>query len=314
MAGDNKAAEYVRAVFLSSSPRLYPGIIALFVNLSLTISGNSISKYNLPSKSITIVAGALVAYTIIYLLICEYRGRRRRKELQRRLVNLVLDRKAPQPARGLILLISPLGYPRQKEPPFLAQQDISNKINQVILEDDAAKCKRVLEELELQNSNLATRLKAIEYHMSSGTLRDVWLISTKDIPALKKSGSHKTARLLYKYIKICHPGIHPHLQEPVDPIDCVSLGREINDIFRSPGWQRESILVDITGGTAMMSAAAAMACVALDRKMQYMDADRRWDGELLGAGGSMMPVLMDITPEFVENSSLVNQVVDGQPA
>lgn len=45
----------------------------------------------------------------------------------------------------------------------------------------------------------------------------------------------------------------------------------------------------------MMSVALAMACIPPNRKMQYMDSERDWQGQPLGAAGTR-PVVIEVDP------------------
>ncbi|WP_051470163.1 hypothetical protein [Fischerella sp. PCC 9605] len=53
--------------------------------------------------------------------------------------------------------------------------------------------------INLFNSNLVPQIKAVEYHLLQGNLRDVWLISSESKKNVK--GSEDTANILEQYLR-----------------------------------------------------------------------------------------------------------------
>jgi CRISPR-associated protein (Cas_Cas02710) len=203
-------------------------------------------------------------------------------------------KKAPSPARGLILLISPYSpfKPELKDPDRLGSMldTITGKaMSELTLED--------FEQIGICNSNLKPQIEAVKFHAEQGALRDVWLICSETYESGKKlvKGSEPAAKLLQQYLSFKYgQQIHVHCQI-VNDHNYEGLWKLVEDIFRNSGIKDEALVADVTGGTKMMSVAMAIACIPEGRRMQYMDSQRDWKGEPLGKG-EMSPVAIDIDP------------------
>ena len=213
---------------------------------------------------------------------------RHRDQKRLQATSFVVSKEAPRPARGLILLLSPYAVrgntaltPTELEPhlahllatPHPTDNDFTN--------------------IGLLSSNLLPQIRAIDYHLSTGKLQEVWLIATASYSSVE--GSAPAATILQKYLQHQHGDKAPHIhqqQSPIKEYDYISLWQLAETIFRDSAYKDEVLVADITGGNKMMSIALAMACIPPGRRMQYMDT-RDWQGNLLPTG-NMTPIAVDI--------------------
>ncbi|MEG4420781.1 hypothetical protein QUA70_19630 [Microcoleus sp. LAD1_D5] len=142
------------------------------------------------------------------------------------------------------------------------------------------------------NSNLEPQIKAVKYHcVQEKTLQEVWLVGSK--------GSEQTAEILQKYLKFQYgKDIIVHVDPSkffTDEWKYAEFTAITEKIFQESTIKGEHILVDVTGGTKMMSVALAMACIPPKRKMQYISSDRDWQGNPLPQG-QKEPVAIDFDP------------------
>jgi CRISPR-associated protein (Cas_Cas02710) len=198
----------------------------------------------------------------------------------------------PLPARGLILVLSPYSPSSEslkKDPKKL------NAMIEAIVDKNAQVTLESFEQIEIFNSNLKPQIEAVKFHAQKGELRDLWLISSETYDMVQ--GSEKTAKLLKKYLSIEEYGkrIWVHDDHIVKEYDYGGLCKAIEGIFRESKINDEDLVVDVTGGTKMMSVAVAIACIPRGRKMQYMNSQRDWKGVPLERG-EMSPVVIDIDP------------------
>ena len=191
---------------------------------------------------------------------------RQRLKQQQKSATFSLVKEPPQAAKGLILLLSPYS-PQNKA--LSASPDLKTLITQVSTIPTPQQSD--FDQIELLQSNLIPQIKAVEYHIGKGKLRDVWLIATES--------SHSSAVLLQKYLRFQYGDqrfdIH-YNSSTLQDWDYGRLWQLGEQIFREAGYQSEVLIADITGGTKMMSVALAIACIPPKRRMQYMDSQRDW--------------------------------------
>lgn len=208
-------------------------------------------------------------------------------------LTLSLEKQPPAGARGLILLLSPyspqrsdLKNPQKLQPlvDFLLDMPVG-----AMKEDN-------FKDVDLFNSNLVPQIKAVEYHIYHKQLRNVWLIASQT------ENSKLAARILKKYLEFLYSSkpnimleIHCGQRFEVVEHDYAGLYWLANHIFQTCGYRDDVIVADVTGGTKMMSVALAMACVPPQRRMQYMDSQRDWQGNPLPKG-QISPVGIDVDP------------------
>jgi hypothetical protein len=221
---------------------------------------------------------------------------RYRKNLEQE-ISYSLTKQAPLPSKGLILLLSPYDPRIQKTEQLefdVAIQKFIGILNPT--EADFAS-------INLLNSNLAPQLAAVKYHAEARKLRDVWLVTT-DNP-----GSVLAANILEQYVRYKDYwgqqfDIHPN-HTPIKDYDYAGLWRLGESIFqdaRQEKYQDEAVVADITGGTKLVSLAIAMACIPPGRRMQYMDAQRDWQGNPIPKG-EMQPVDIDVDPIMLHHNA-----------
>ena len=214
--------------------------------------------------------------------------RRQRKRLQS--ACFIVTKEQPHPARGLILLLSPYSVRNLKAiDPTQLEKHLQHLLTtpQPTAED--------FTNIGILHSNLLPQIKAVEYHLRTNKLEEVWLLSTASYSSVK--GSTSAASILEKYLRNRYGNITPkiHRQKyPVKEYDYASLWQLAEKIFRDSAYKDEVMVADITGGNKMMSIALALACIPAGRRMQYMDT-RNWQGEPLPQG-HMTPIAIDIDP------------------
>lgn len=223
--------------------------------------------------------------------------RQRSKKISQRLGLSINSKEPAKGAKGLIMLLSPYS-PRlvllkdEKQLQPLIQHIINTPVEQLQLVD--------FQNIDLFSSNLLPQIKAVEYHVKEGNLRDVWLISSQSYDSVK--GSENTAKILAKYLSFEYgQRLEIHTQGYcVEDWNYAKLWQMGDEIFRDSDYKDEAIVADITGGTKMMTMALAMACVLPQRRMQYMDSQRDWQGNPLPVG-EIKPVGIDVTPIIHSN-------------
>lgn len=218
--------------------------------------------------------------------------RRKAKRLSQQLGLSIESKEPAKGAKGLILLLSPYS-PRlqslkdEKQLKPLVQYILNTPVESLQLVD--------FQNIDLFNSNLVPQIKAVEYHVQEGNLRDVWLISSKSYDLVQ--GSEITAKILSRYLTFEYgQRLEVHTQDYcVQDWNYKRLWEIGDQIFRESDYKDEALVADITGGTKMMTMALAMSCVSPKRRMQYMDAQRDWQGNPLPIG-EIKPVGIDVAP------------------
>ncbi len=273
----------------------------------LTLAGffilNSLSKwaedmrvFGLDPGWISLIAIVLVA---IYVIVADIKARKRRS---RAILSfqVSLDPPPKNGIRGLILLVSQfqsfnssLRTDRPKLESLISRIASGDDLDLQLFESP--------DYLDIRNSNLNPNIEAVAYHAHGGDLRDVWLITTEteaaksDCGASGRIGSESAGCILEAYLKLKY-NIHIHrVGFCVKPADYHEIWSKIDEIFSRSGLREEALLVDITGCTKMMTMAAAMACIDDKRRMQYMDAERDWQGQPL-SDAVPRPILIDVDP------------------
>jgi hypothetical protein len=230
----------------------------------------------------------------------------RRSRLCSKMMSFHPVKKPPAAAKGLILLVSPYD---PREPNLRDENSLRSHIELVLRKPLPQMAPNDFDRINLSKSNLRPLIDAVAYHMDRNTLRDVWLITSEydpesaaDLKTVRFRGSDVAADLLEKYFNFRFgERITIHRQDlSVKPWDYVGLCKKAENIFRRSGFKEDVVLADVTGGTKMMSVALAMACIAPNRKMQYMDSERDWQGQPL-TGDRTEPVMIDVNPIIYGN-------------
>lgn len=212
---------------------------------------------------------------------------RQRNQKRLQATSFIVTKEAPRPARGLILLLSPYAVRNTSSQPA----DLTASLTHLLTTPNPTATD--FDNIGILSSNLVPQIRAIEYHLTTAKLQEVWLIATASYSGVE--GSTSSASLLEKYIQHRYsdnaPTIH-HQSLPVKEYDYISLWQLAETIFRDSAYKDEVLVADITGGNKMMSIALAMACIPPGRRMQYMDT-RDWEGNLLPSG-NMTPIAVDI--------------------
>lgn len=224
----------------------------------------------------------------------------------KRKTQYITDDQKPEPVKGLILLISPYSCDKSEIEPLLKK--IYQASPQELQKED-------FDAIKLFDSNLLPPIKAVEYHSAENTLKEIWLITTLTYQMkhpetgelIDIKGSENASLILEKYLNFKYGDkLEIHRQEfkgkslTVKDREYGTLSELIDHIFRKSGYQPSSMIADITGGTKRMSVALAIACLPLERKMQYMDSQRDWQGKPLSQG-NIQPVEIDINPIVYRN-------------
>jgi hypothetical protein len=270
----------IEGFFSPRSPLEFLGFAGISIMISLLSAGQPIG---------------LIFVPVFALAWWQFDRWRTRKQAQQTAFSV--NKESPRPAKGLILLLSP--YSPQDS--SLKDEKILNPLLEPILNSPNPQAED-FEKIGLLSSNLFPQIKAVKYHIDQGSLRDVWLISSKSYDKVK--GSEITSAILEKYLQFLYgkQRLDIHTKNlSVKDYDYASLSQLGEKIFREAGYKDEVLVADITGGTKMMSVALAMACIPPRRRMQYMDSQRDWQGNPLPKG-EMSPVVIDIDPILYEPS------------
>jgi hypothetical protein len=154
------------------------------------------------------------------------------------------------------------------------------------------------------HSNMQPALTAIQHHLSDGTLKHIWLISTSDLKdrtgTIIQPGSRTLAPLFTKIIREgCGWNVTVHYEDPalvVPPNDTTATYKAVEYIFVHAslqiGLNPSAIIADFTGGRAPMTAGMVLACAPRSWAMQYTTTDR--DPAMLGPTDEPIPVGVDV--------------------
>ncbi|MBZ5554043.1 MAG: hypothetical protein LAO21_15110 [Acidobacteriia bacterium] len=283
----SQAAQFER-IFSPRSPWEYAAFCIL------TFALNKVSN-RFPDWADAIFGSLLV---LIFILMWWSERHRTRARSQR--LTFQVTKEPPARAKGLILLVSPYDPRSQNlrdEKVLLPLMDsIRQKQLSVLADADFV-------EINLSNSNLRPLMDAVAFHSGEDKLREVWLITTESEKRMQEGeevkirGSELAGEILEKFLRFKYgERIVVHREGfTVKAWDYAALWRKAEEIFRTSGYKEDVLLADVTGGTKMMSVALAMACVAPNRKMQYMDSGRDWQGNPLPTG-MIDPVVIDVDP------------------
>lgn len=266
--------------FSPKSPIEFLGFAGITFGISQLSAGNPIR-----------IAFGIFFVAVLALVWWFFDSQRDRKRLEE--TGYVLKKEQPQPARGLILLLSPYNPGRGNA--SLADPKVLNPLIDELLQKQNP-TDTDFEVIQLWQSNLVPQIRAIDYHLQGGKLQDVWLITTESYAGV--NGSETAAKILQKYLETLFgtSRLRVHCEGlMVREYDYARLWQLREQIFRLSGYRDEVLVADITGGNKMMSVAIAMACIPPNRRMQYMDAQRDWQGIPI-TRGEMSPIVLDIDP------------------
>jgi hypothetical protein len=121
---------------------------------------------------------------------------------------------------------------------------------------------------------------AIRYHLiEQGTLKRVWIIASDDKAELQfGQGTYPAALQIRVRAKALAESIGKPLKvdicRPVSPADSQDTFDEVNSIFRKSGYETRDIIADFTGGTKPMSVGMIMACLRVDRELEYVSFNK----------------------------------------
>ncbi|MEB3181199.1 MAG: hypothetical protein VKL59_19515, partial [Nostocaceae cyanobacterium] len=153
-------------IFAPRSPLEFLGFGALTVILNVLSGGSAIS-----------LLGVVVIFTL-WWCIDYWRSQKIANTL-----TFVPQKHPPQAAKGLILLLSPYAVRNiditVAELKLLIKYIRNTPYERLQLAD--------FENINIWDSNLLAQIKAVEYHLQQGKLRDVWLISTASYDTVKGS-------------------------------------------------------------------------------------------------------------------------------
>ncbi|NEO99581.1 MAG: hypothetical protein F6J89_02615 [Symploca sp. SIO1C4] len=276
----------IEQLFAPTSPWEFLGFALITLLMTLMTEGNPVGMVG------------IVGLFIFWWWLERRKVKARIKHLQAQLL-LSVQPQAPLPAKGLILLLSPYS---SRQPELQNSQVLDSLLQKIcqtstvdLTEDDFA-------QIDLLNSNLRPQIEAVKFHLQDGTLKEVWLLSSQS--SHTNQGSEVTMAILSKYLQFQYGQrlvINYGQDYTVEDWNYLKLWQTVQKIFQESGYRDEVIVADITGGTKMMSVALAMACVPPQRKMQYMDSKRDWQGLPLPQG-EIKPVLIDVDPIFSAKS------------
>jgi hypothetical protein len=266
------------------------GIAGLLLGLLLNIASDWLSgagNFMIPIVAVGFVV-ALVVNGYLWL------RRPARVGLQLEPPDILDEAAKPEKARrGLIVFVS-LYSPQSKS------SASSLKLEERV---EAAKSKNY-KELDFENSNLATTVKAIIAHAS--TLEHCWLIAT--ISRANESSSS----LLYvpaliellkeKYGMHCKFHFGEEFAVTIDDdapifIKTIDIVNRIFKLGKEEGLREKDFVVDFTAGMRSMTLGAILACLDHDRNIQMIgtkyDAEGRPQGPLFPIIFSFKPILRE---------------------
>jgi hypothetical protein len=153
------------------------------------------------------------------------------------------------------------------------------------------------------HSNMQPALAAIQHHLSDGTLKHVWLISTADLTRqgeIIQPGSRHLAPLFAKILREgCRWDVTIHYEDPalvVPPADTTGTYKAVEYIFEEAairvGLDPSAVIADFTGGRAPMTAGMVLACAPRNWAMQYTTTDR--DPAMRGPSEDPIPVGVNV--------------------
>ena len=125
-------------------------------------------------------------------------------------------------------------------------------------------------------STPASAMHAINYHLSKATLQRVWLIPSDNTAAASfGDGSLSTAdEIKGQCTDLKTPDGRSLdvtvVERGVSAADAQDTYDAVNSIFRTGGLAPAEVIADFTGGTKPMAVGMIMACLPVDRELEYV--------------------------------------------
>lgn len=129
-------------------------------------------------------------------------------------------------------------------------------------------------------ANLQTQRKAIQHHLSKGTLNRVWLVHSGNQEEYMWP-SVKCAVQLQEEFADRLTVILKYVNDISEPWEVMNTVKEIYETERPQDWQPGDIIADYTGMTKSASIGMVLACLDPDRPIQYTPQRKDAEGEYL---------------------------------
>ena len=113
---------------------------------------------------------------------------------------------------------------------------------------------------------------SIDYHQGKGTLERVWIICSRDHGCFGP-GSCPEGEKIAAYCR--DKGVEAVLSGTgISPDSAQDTYDYVNRVYRRGGFKTREIIADFTGGTKPMAVGMIMACLNVDRELQYISYNR----------------------------------------
>ncbi|GAA1691336.1 hypothetical protein GCM10009830_43860 [Glycomyces endophyticus] len=161
--------------------------------------------------------------------------------------------------------------------------------------------RNIRENWKQQTKDPVDLLVSLSGHSPETTVVAFEMLRPDRLLVLQSEAAFQSLDVISKYANVQASRIEPRLVDPNDPLSIYAQVKdEVDRIRRSTGRQA-NVVIDITGGKKIMSAAAALAASQLDLQMCYIDG-RRYDPSLRQPvpGSEKLVLLPNPTEIFME--------------
>ena len=172
----------------------------------------------------------------------------------------------PPQMQGLIVNLSRYspGRPNYPQSRYATLLDLHGEVNAVLQTREPLRIGALRH--EILKTNLGPFYVAVEYHCD--TLKKCWLTTTPETAAAYEVGAG-LVKLICGDRAVCEPNALP------DANNVSEIGLRVRKLYetRLGNLRPQDVIVDITGGTATMSAGLILASLSEDRRVQYLGQD-----------------------------------------
>ena len=230
----------------------------------------------------------LFSFPIVLLLTYRAIAHRWQQAVQRPAESLRATEQ-PDPAQGLILFLSTFRMigAKVKQSDSVVEWNGADLVKAVDVEQPD--WEQILNQVNASNMQLP--LEAIFHHRKKGTLRYLWVITTKDMPRDENSDVNSDAdlaislqgsyRIAQAFKKIVHHHVSREIriftdpeQLTISPYNAEDTYKAVEQIYQevsqwNSGITPDDLIADISGGTITMTSGMILASVLQGRRVQY---------------------------------------------
>jgi CRISPR-associated protein (TIGR02710 family) len=134
--------------------------------------------------------------------------------------------------------------------------------------------RRIRENWVQQTKDPVDLLVSLSGHSPETTVVAFEMLLPDRLLVLQSEAASQSIDVVAEHASVRPSRIKPCLVDPNDPLAIYALVKDEVDRFRRSTGRQANVVIDITGGKKIMSAAAALAATQLDLQMCYIDGGR----------------------------------------